>query len=128
MRARRGSTTGPTKCTACRLRVRCWPATGRTRASGRASTSPRGARPRGASSPHCWRPPPPMLETDTSQRDALVNQLLQSATGALELFHVYIGDRLGLYDALATGPLTSSGLAATVGISERYAREWLEEQ
>lgn len=69
-----------------------------------------------------------MLETDTSQRDALVNQLLQSATGALELFHVYIGDRLGLYDALAERPLTSSGLAATAGISERYAREWLEEQ
>jgi 2-polyprenyl-3-methyl-5-hydroxy-6-metoxy-1,4-benzoquinol methylase len=69
-----------------------------------------------------------MLETDTSRRDALVTQLLQSATGALELFHVYIGDRLGLYDALAERPLTSSGLAATAGISERYAREWLEEQ
>lgn len=70
-----------------------------------------------------------MPDADTSRRDALVNRLLQSATGALELFHVYIGDRLGLYDALAKqGPSTSRALAATVDISERYAREWLEEQ
>ena len=70
-----------------------------------------------------------MSESDNSRRDALVNQLLQSATGALELFHVYIGDRLGLYDALAThGPMTSHALAVATDISERYAREWLEEQ
>ena len=69
-----------------------------------------------------------MLDIDTTQRDALVEQLFKSATGALELFHVYIGDRLGLYDALSEGPLTSEGLAAAAGISERYAREWLEEQ
>lgn len=70
-----------------------------------------------------------MPETDTAQRDALVGQLLTSATGALELFHVYVGDRLGLYDALAAhGPLTSQSLADSAHISERYAREWLEEQ
>jgi len=70
-----------------------------------------------------------MLETDTARREALVNQLLQSATGALELFHVYIGDRLGLYDAMAAnGPMTSRALAKATHVSERYAREWLEEQ
>ena len=47
----------------------------------------------------------------------------------MDLFGVYLGDRLGLYRALAeAGPLTSSGLAEAAGIHERYAREWLEQQ
>ncbi len=47
----------------------------------------------------------------------------------MDLYGVYLGDRLGLYRALAeAGPLTSSGLAAAAGIHERYAREWLEQQ
>ena len=40
-----------------------------------------------------------------------------------------MGDRLGLYEALRDGSaVTSSELAATTGIAERYAREWLEQQ
>ncbi len=47
----------------------------------------------------------------------------------MDLFGVYVGDRLALYRALAdAGPLTSSGLAQAAGIHERYAREWLEQQ
>jgi SAM-dependent methyltransferase len=47
----------------------------------------------------------------------------------MDLYGVYLGDRLGLYWALAeAGPLTSSGLAEAAGIHERYAREWLEQQ
>ncbi|WP_345382911.1 class I SAM-dependent methyltransferase [Pseudonocardia yuanmonensis] len=43
--------------------------------------------------------------------------------------HVYVGDRLGLYTALATMPDSSPGeLAVGAGIAERYAREWLEQQ
>ncbi len=39
---------------------------------------------------------------------------------------VVIGDRLGLYRALATsGPLTAAELAANTGTHERYVREWL---
>jgi SAM-dependent methyltransferase len=39
---------------------------------------------------------------------------------------VVIGDKLGLYDALAdAGPLTSSELARRTGTHERYCREWL---
>ena len=39
---------------------------------------------------------------------------------------VVIGDRLGLYRALASdGPLTSASLAARTGTAERYVREWL---
>src|ERR1044072_7467692 len=62
------------------------------------------------------------------RRDALVERLFMDAIGAFDLFSVHIGDRLGLYRALADrGPLTSSELAESAGIHERYAREWLED-
>lgn len=42
---------------------------------------------------------------------------------------VLIGDRLGLYRALAKlGPLNAAGLAAATGTQERYVREWLNAQ
>src|SRR5271165_1656293 len=38
----------------------------------------------------------------------------------------YIGDRLGIFSALAeAGAVTSAGLAQRTGLSERYLREWL---
>jgi ubiquinone/menaquinone biosynthesis C-methylase UbiE len=58
---------------------------------------------------------------------ALADRLLQDAIGALELYTVYLGERLGLYRALADGgAATSSELAARTGTAERYIREWLE--
>jgi len=70
-----------------------------------------------------------MTDKELAERDALVGRLFESTIGALELLHVYLGDRLGLYQALATGgPLTASGLATSAGINERYAREWLEQE
>src|SRR5688572_6386258 len=63
------------------------------------------------------------------RRDALVGRIFQSMLGAMDLFNLYLGDRLGLYRALADGgPATSGELAARAGIAERYAREWLEQQ
>jgi 2-polyprenyl-3-methyl-5-hydroxy-6-metoxy-1,4-benzoquinol methylase len=58
---------------------------------------------------------------------ALADRLFQDAVGALELYTVYLGERLGLYRALADhGPATSSELAGRTGTAERYVREWLE--
>jgi ubiquinone/menaquinone biosynthesis C-methylase UbiE len=58
---------------------------------------------------------------------ALVERLFQDSVGALELYTVYLGERLGLYRALADGgPATSSELAERTGTAERYVREWLE--
>lgn len=58
-----------------------------------------------------------------------MGRLFEATLGAMDLFGVYLGDRLGLYRALAeAGPLTSGGLADAAGINERYAREWLEQQ
>lgn len=66
---------------------------------------------------------------DQTGRDALVERLFKSTIDALELLHVYVGDRLGLYRALSeAGPLTAGGLASAARINERYAREWLEQQ
>jgi 2-polyprenyl-3-methyl-5-hydroxy-6-metoxy-1,4-benzoquinol methylase len=65
----------------------------------------------------------------TEQRDALVERVFLNAVGAFDLFSVYLGERLGLYRALADGgPMSPSGLGAAAGIHERYAREWLEQQ
>jgi 2-polyprenyl-3-methyl-5-hydroxy-6-metoxy-1,4-benzoquinol methylase len=47
----------------------------------------------------------------------------------MDIASVYLGDRLGLYQALAeTGASTPAELASGAGIHERYAREWLEQQ
>jgi len=61
--------------------------------------------------------------------EALVGRLFEQTLGAFELFNVYIGDRLGLYRALADdGSATPEQLAQRAGIAARYAREWLEQQ
>jgi 2-polyprenyl-3-methyl-5-hydroxy-6-metoxy-1,4-benzoquinol methylase len=48
------------------------------------------------------------------------------ATGSAGL--VVIGNRLGLYRALAEGPATSEQFAERTGCHERYLREWLRNQ
>ena len=64
-----------------------------------------------------------------SQRDAFIERFMQFASGTFSLFSIYIGDRLGLYRALAeAGPATSSELAKRTNTHERYIREWLEQQ
>jgi SAM-dependent methyltransferase len=64
-----------------------------------------------------------------NDRDALVERLFEATVGALELYSVYLGWRLGLYRLLAAaGPSTPGELAQRGGIDGRYAREWLEQQ
>jgi 2-polyprenyl-3-methyl-5-hydroxy-6-metoxy-1,4-benzoquinol methylase len=59
----------------------------------------------------------------------LTQRLTDATTGALELFAVHLGRRLGLYETLARhGALTPAELATLAGIDERYAQEWLEQQ
>ena len=70
-----------------------------------------------------------LTDKDQAERDAMLARLYSSTIGALEMFHVYLGERLGLYRALASnGPLNAAELASMAGINERYAREWLEQE
>ena len=70
----------------------------------------------------------PLTEDEAKQRDDLLGRLCGAFIGALDLASVYLGDRLGLYRALRDEPATSIELARRANISERYAREWLEQQ
>src|SRR5215471_9618047 len=55
----------------------------------------------------------------------MVGDLGAVVSGAL----VVLGDRLGLYRALAEiGPADSAKLAKRAGVDERYLREWLANQ
>jgi SAM-dependent methyltransferase len=68
-----------------------------------------------------------VTRNENDRTDALVERLFRDAMGALELFTIYVGVRLGLYDAMAGGePVTSTELAERTDTVERYVREWLE--
>ena len=73
--------------------------------------------------------PSALTSEDEEQRGALVERLFHGGIAVLEMLSIYVGDRLGLYRAIAdSGPLTTAELARSAGIHERYAREWLEQQ
>ncbi len=68
-------------------------------------------------------------DATAARRDALVERLFLATVGTWDVLAVYLGDRLGLYRILAErGAATSGELAAAAGLSERYVREWLEQQ
>ncbi|MGH9177900.1 MAG: class I SAM-dependent methyltransferase, partial [Acidimicrobiales bacterium] len=66
--------------------------------------------------------------TSGDEPASLEQRVFEATVGALELFGIYLGDRLGLYQALRRGPATVSELAEAAGIAPRYAQEWLEQQ
>jgi SAM-dependent methyltransferase len=65
---------------------------------------------------------PPAFDEQTF---AAGQRLLDDVSAAMTSLMCAVGDRLGLFRALAEAPLTSSELAERAGVSERYAREWL---
>ena len=67
--------------------------------------------------------------SDVMTTTSLDERMVSATVGALELFGVYLGDRLGLYEVLRRrGASTPAELAEVAGINSRYAREWLEQQ
>ena len=64
----------------------------------------------------------------TATTTTLDQRVLDAAIGALELFGIHLGGRLGLYDALLGGAGTVAEVAGAAGIAPRYAQEWLEQQ
>jgi SAM-dependent methyltransferase len=68
------------------------------------------------------------MALDTEKLNAFLGQFVTDLGAAVHAGMVVIGERLGLYKALAGGPMTSSELAAKTGTDERYLREWLSSQ
>ena len=67
------------------------------------------------------------MNTELIERN--VHRLLGAMTGAATTAMVAVGDRLGLYRALADGgPATPDELAGRTGTAARYVREWLSQQ
>jgi hypothetical protein len=66
---------------------------------------------------------------DEARLEAFVGQAVVDMGAAISGLLLHIGDRLGLYKAMAgAGPITSSTLAQRTGTTERYVREWLGNQ
>ncbi|HKM91849.1 MAG TPA: class I SAM-dependent methyltransferase [Candidatus Acidoferrales bacterium] len=68
------------------------------------------------------------MAPDTEKLNTFLGQFVTDLGAAVHAGMVVIGERLGLYKALAGGPMTSSELAAKTGTDERYLREWLSSQ
>ena len=61
--------------------------------------------------------------------NAFMGQVVGELGATVNAGLIVIGDRLGLYKAMAqAGPVTSAGLAEKTGTAERYVREWLNAQ
>ena len=68
-------------------------------------------------------------QPDAAKLEQFVFRAVEEVGATLNTALVVMGDRLGLYRALAgAGSLTSSELAARTGTAERYVREWLNAQ
>jgi SAM-dependent methyltransferase len=66
---------------------------------------------------------------DEAKVGEFVNQVLGELGATANAALVVIGDKLGLYEAMAeAGPLGPGDLAQRTGTSERYVREWLNAQ
>ena len=68
------------------------------------------------------------MALDAEKLNTFLGQFVTDLGAAVHAGMVVIGERLGLYKALAGGPMTSSELAAKTGTDERYLREWLSSQ
>ncbi|HTU28881.1 MAG TPA: methyltransferase domain-containing protein [Solirubrobacteraceae bacterium] len=72
---------------------------------------------------------PPTTEVDGDKLMQFVFRAVDEVGATLNAALVVMGDKLGLYRALAAdGPLSSAELAERTGTAERYVREWCNAQ
>jgi SAM-dependent methyltransferase len=70
-----------------------------------------------------------MQPIDETRLNALMGRLVGEFGALASAPLVILGDRLGLYKAMAgAGPMTADGLGDKTGLRVRYAREWLNAQ
>ena len=66
------------------------------------------------------------MTVDQERLEQLMGRVVNELGGALGAGLIVVGERAGLWAALAgAGPVTSEDLAAQSGTAERYVREWL---
>ena len=69
------------------------------------------------------------LTVDQAKLEAFVGKAVEEFGAIVSSGLVVIGDKLGLYKAMAgAGPLTPAELAARTGTKEVYVRPWLVNQ
>ena len=68
------------------------------------------------------------MAVDMDKLNNFIGQFVGDLGAAVHAGMVVIGERLGLYKALAAQPMTSAELAAQTKTDERYVREWLSSQ
>ena len=68
------------------------------------------------------------MAVDTGKLEQFLGKFINDLGAAVHAGMVVIGERLGLYKALAAGPLTPAELAAITRTDERYVSEWLASQ
>ena len=62
---------------------------------------------------------------DQDRLCALLGQVVTDLGAAVAVRLVLLGDGLGIFDRLAEGAATATGLAERSGLSDRYVQEWL---
>ena len=68
------------------------------------------------------------MAIDMDKLNAFVGQFVGDLGATVHAGMVVIGEKLGLYKALAAQPVTSAELASKTKTDERYVREWLASQ
>ena len=70
-----------------------------------------------------------MPQIDEAKLEEFVGQAVGDMAAAISGLLLHVGDRLGLYRAMAgAGPVTPEVLAERTGTTPRYVREWLSNQ
>jgi len=68
------------------------------------------------------------MTVDASNLEQFLGKFVNDLGATVHAGMVVIGERLGLYKALAAGPLSATELAAITRTDERYVSEWLASQ
>ncbi|QJP13186.1 methyltransferase domain-containing protein [Starkeya sp. ORNL1] len=69
-----------------------------------------------------------MQPVNEDKLNQFLGTMITDMGAAMTAALVLVGDRLGLYKALAAEPMTPGELAKRTGTAERYVREWLSAQ
>lgn len=68
------------------------------------------------------------MAVDMDKLNAFIGRFVGDLGATFGAGFVVIGEKLGLYKALANGPMSPGELARAAKTDERYVREWLSNQ